>query len=400
MAKEIICYADDATGALDVAGAFYSRGYEATVALEAEISDDLDSNCRVYAQNSRYDSPAESKEKLASALSRIDKDLLSQINLFLKVDSTLRGNVLGNLDQISDFVNGRPIFLAPSLPLFGRTCVDGHYLVNGVPILETEFAKDSAFKYISSALNDNRVDIEHIDWRTLSHGPNAVADRVSSSGAKKFSFDTKDEDDLSVIVQTGLLIQAIMVGSQGLARALPNVGFQQSQEFIPDTSLPTLFVVGSLHKITRVQKTKLAKVGISGIDIGDGNLGNITELQAINYQIKENLSNGVTTYLSTPDIPRNDAGIWREMEEAIQEVTLVNEVPHNLVIVGGETARATFKGRQISTIAIKSEYEPGVPISSQKGQHEAILTKAGSFGHSNTLVDIYHFLNKGYERRI
>jgi len=394
MAKELLCFADDTTGGLDVAGSFYSRGYETAVCLEADCQEDADMTCQVYTHNSRDETPDESKKKLVVALGQIDRDFLSRVNLFLKVDSTLRGNILSDIDTVSEVVADTPIFLAPAFPFYGRMCVDGIYSVRGTPITDTEFATDPAFNYTSSFLTNNRKDIEHIDWRTLSQGPNVVAARVSSSDTNKFTFDTRDEADLAVIARAGLLMKAVMVGASGLARAIPRKQLPQGQPFVPDTNLPTLFVIGSIHEMSRMQKTQLAAIGVTGVDIPLDHVGNIRELQTINDHVKESLGNGSTLYLATPDSPTNDEGIWREMEDSVSEVTRISEVPHNLVIVGGETARATFRGRQITTLAIKSEYEPGIPISSERDRNEAIFTKAGGFGHSNTLVDIYQFLQK------
>lgn len=394
MAKELLCFADDTTGALDVAGSFYSRGYETAVCLEADCQEAADTTCQVYTHNSRYKTPYESKKQLVAALGQIDKDFLSRVNLFLKVDSTLRGNILSDIDTVSEVVTDTPIFLAPAFPFYGRTCIDGIYSVRGTPILDTEFAMDPAFNYTSSSLTNNRKDIEHVDWRTLSQGPNAVVARVSSSDTNKFTFDTRDETDLAVIARAGLLIRAVMVGASGLARAIPRKQLPQGQPFIPDTNLPTLFVIGSMHEMSRLQKAQLATIGVAGVEIPIDQVGNFRELQTINDYVKESLDNGSTLYLATPDSPTDDEGIWREMENSVSEVTRISEVPHNLVIVGGETARATFRGRQITRLAIRSEYEPGIPISSRGDLKEAILTKAGSFGHSNTLVDIYQFLQK------
>jgi uncharacterized protein YgbK (DUF1537 family) len=59
-----------------------------------------------------------------------------------------------------------------------------------------------------------------------------------------------------------------------------------------------------------------------------------------------------------------------------------------LIIVGGETARAALKARNITEVQITGEFEPGIPISKAATSNGKIYTKAGAFGQADTLVKI------------
>lgn len=390
MNKELHCYADDVTGALDVAGSFYSRGYQATVLIDQDFLDIPQSPCLVTNLNSRYDSPIKSAEKLSEAIGRTD--LKGEVSIFLKVDSTLRGNVLSDSRVLGQLVKEKPVFIAPSFPFYGRICVNGVFLVKNQPILETEFADDKAFHYSSSLLNDYEQDIEHIDWRVLDKGVDAIVARVDSSSTNRFTFDTRNQTDLELIVDAGLSIEASLVGSSGLARALPK-GVLPQATYNVDNSMPALFVVGSIHQISRMQKDELVRSGVFGVELSHQDIGNARALQDIKEATQEGLEREGIVYIATPKEITNDEILWHEIEASIAQAAQIQDVRHNLVLVGGETAKAVLGGRDIKTLEIRLEYESGIPISTEPQKTDALLTKAGGFGHSNTLVDIRRFIH-------
>lgn len=258
MNREIIGFADDTTGALDVAGSFQSRGRRTTVQLELGDQGNGVASCHVVNLNSRYDTPTESGAKLRDGFERFG---MGKGSVFLKVDSTLRGNVAADAAVLQDLLPDIPLFIAPAFPFYGRTCLEGNYLVKGQPILDTEFARDRAFRWSSSQLHDNRSDVDHIDWRVLERGVDAVLNRVGNSDHRIFTFDTRDQTDLEVIADAGLEVSAAMIGSSGLARAFPKER-TSVQDFEVDNTIPTLYVVGSIHPTSRVQKEELDRKSV------------------------------------------------------------------------------------------------------------------------------------------
>lgn len=240
-------------------------------------------------------------------------------------------------------------------------------------------------------MHDNQADVEHIDWRILERGVDAVLNRVDNSSRRIFTFDTRDQTDLEVIADAGLEMNAAMIGSSGLARAFPKER-TSVRDLNVDSSIPTLYVVGSIHATSRAQKEELAQHGVPGVELLRRDIGNSRALDQIRDQAEHKLDAGETVYIATPDEVTSDAALWREIEDSMGHVSGIRSVRHNLVIVGGETARATLKGRDISSLEVRSEYEAGIPVSTEKDKTEAILTKAGGFGHANTLVDIHNYL--------
>jgi len=189
----------------------------------------------------------------------------------------------------------------------------------------------------------------------------------------------------------GLEVNAAMIGSSGLARAFPKER-TSIQELDVDNTIPTLYVVGSIHPTSRTQKEELAQHGVPGVELLRRHIGNTRSLDQIRDQAEQRLADGKSVYIATPDEVTSDASVWRDIENSMGHVSGIHSVRHNLVIVGGETARATLRSRDIHALEVRSEYEAGIPVSTEKDRTEAILTKAGGFGHANTLVDIHNYL--------
>jgi uncharacterized protein YgbK (DUF1537 family) len=389
----IVGFADDATGAMDVAGSFHSRGYSAQVNLEEPLLVD-DGVVAVTNLSSRYDIPEASTEKLATALQQSNIDEHSSL-AFLKVDSTLRGNLAEDSSVMRRFSGGRPLFIAPAFPFYGRTCIDGVYFVKGKPILETEFAQDRKFQHGSSILGDSFDDTAHIGWQTLDGGIGAVIETVERSTKSAFTFDSRDQTDLEVIAGAGLALEASMIGSSGLARAFPKTE-SIGQEVTPVyDSLPALFIVGSLHKISRDQKHRLLKDNVASVDIQPYEIGNRQANRRLKPYILDCLLKDMPICLSTVDSAIDETNLQVKLEDTLGECAAILEVPHNLVIAGGETVRATLKARGIGSLLLRGEYEEGIPIAARSvHSRESIITKAGGFGHAETLSNIHNFIRR------
>ncbi|MCL4353153.1 four-carbon acid sugar kinase family protein [Patescibacteria group bacterium] len=383
MAKKILCCSDDATGALDAGGAFHSRGYETVIRLQQDKPEISQIECLILDLNSRYNNPKVSRNKLGRAIEM--NGLGSTIPLFLKIDSTLRGNFLSDIDILQQFNTNKPIFIAPAFPFHGRLCVNGVYLIKERPVMETEFVRDRAFHKTSSLIHENRTDTEHINWRLLDKGIGNILRITAKSKKRKFTFDTRDQTDLELIVKAGISIGASMAGSSGLASALPKISDKQVG-FAIDKTKPTLFVIGSINQVSRLQRDAFKNLGTPGVELSSKDIGNSKSLQAVKDYLQKQLKKSKAVYISGPNEIVNNEVMRRKIEQSISEVTNISKVMHNLVIVGGKTTRATLSGRNIDKLLIQSEYESGIPISAHPNRPELILTKAGGFGHQNTLV--------------
>jgi uncharacterized protein YgbK (DUF1537 family) len=65
-----------------------------------------------------------------------------------------------------------------------------------------------------------------------------------------------------------------------------------------------------------------------------------------------------------------------------------------LLLTGGETARAVIDTLGVGSMTVVGEIEPGVVVSRLPGDLPLLVTKAGAFGDSRTLVRIRAALSR------
>lgn len=137
MNRAILALADDMTGALETGAMFASAGFRTVVS--ARESGFGDAEALVLDTESRHLSPGEAAarvESLARAAGRAEW-------IYKKTDSTLRGNIAAELAALAQLFPQWRIGYAPAYPAQGRTVKDAVVLVDGVPVHETEFARDA-----------------------------------------------------------------------------------------------------------------------------------------------------------------------------------------------------------------------------------------------------------------
>src|SRR5829696_6628688 len=256
--KLIAIIADDLTGAADAGVQFVHAGYRTVVFFsESEVlAEDLD------AVSFDTDSRAMPAGFAAKRVLEAARGVREARVVYKKLDSTLRGNVAAELAAALGGARRERAVVAPAFPAAGRTTVGGIQRVHGVPVDETEMAKDPNTP-VSEA-----------------HVPSMLADTFSSVGA----LGVEDLADLELVRKTledcecvvadaerdadlETLVRALpdpatvlWAGSAGLALALGSVYPGPCAE---DASVqrapvrPVLVVVGSLSGIAREQGRRL-----------------------------------------------------------------------------------------------------------------------------------------------
>ena len=139
--------ADDLTGALDAAAPFAARGAQTRVViaperLEAALRAWGEAPPEVIAVNteSRHLSAAAAAERVAAVTRRLAP--LGPGVWFKKVDSTLRGHVAAEVRAAWAGSRRPAVVIAPAFPAEGRVTVEGIQHVRGVPVHESDYARD------------------------------------------------------------------------------------------------------------------------------------------------------------------------------------------------------------------------------------------------------------------
>lgn len=216
------------------------------------------------------------------------------------------------------------------------------------------------------------------------------------------------DDDLRAIsrvsrVSLALGRETVWAGSAGLAHHLPAaVNLSANLPAWPPRSLavgPALIVIGSMSSVSRRQVEELGQhpsVRILAIPPEVLLAGpRSADWSRYALQIRASLLAGNDTAVTLqPDGPF-DPSMGRRLSAAMSTMIEPSvDLVGALVASGGETARAILDLWGVTGLRILGELEPGLPIAVTEGWRRAlpVLTKAGRFGNSQTLVHCLQFL--------
>jgi uncharacterized protein YgbK (DUF1537 family) len=356
--------ADDLSGALDAAAAFHKSGRRVKIALSAREWPDASPEDVVgittETRNATGDAAAEIvRGVVAQARERGDR------LIYKKIDSTLRGPVAAELAALAAALPEARFLFAPSNPAVGRTVRAGRLLVHGVPVAETEFARDPI-----SPVRESSIPVLLGD---------AGAGRVTIA-------DAETAVDLAKAVQqmqsAGKLWVAI--GSGALAHPLAALGAGQSsvtqaaENLLPQG--PAIFVGGSAHAINRIQAGDLARAcGVPVREVRPGQLDTVTGLA-----ISDIARHGSVALLLAAE--------WVESGNALRSITNVAQTvaletqATRIFATGGETAFAVCRALSVSCLTFHQEVEPGLGLAWAEGTVGTMCwaVKPGGFGDANT----------------
>jgi uncharacterized protein YgbK (DUF1537 family) len=319
---EVFALADDLTGALEVGALFAATGAAVKVGIE----------CAPAAAVTIVD--LESRHLEDAAAATIVRNFATAAKqkgepfVFLKVDSTVRGPIAASIAALSGVWPHREIFFTPAYPKLGRTVVNGHLLVDGVPINGTPFRHDPTHPARSSHLAELLGGL-----------------RV---------FDAASDYDLARIARAAVQARAsIIVGSGGLAReAAPLLPISRNApQNLPPIGKP-IVVSGSMHAISAEQLRRAGSwpvIECSAFSSGPEALGNLTQA-------------------------------------ALERIGAID----TMIVFGGDTARSLMNALGVRDIEPAGEALPGIPVSRiiSDGRPLTLITKAGGFGGPDLLPQL------------
>ncbi|MCD6049275.1 MAG: hypothetical protein K0Q55_678 [Verrucomicrobia bacterium] len=144
----IVVLADDLTGAAELAGAAWKRGFTAEVQREFSPQSSAEVICV------DTDTRSLSRDLAAAAVQRIASQVAQAKPRYLykKCDSVLRGQVLAEMRAIMAATGKGRAILVSANPSRGRVIRGGEYFVQGKPVNETAFAHDPEYPRISAVV--------------------------------------------------------------------------------------------------------------------------------------------------------------------------------------------------------------------------------------------------------
>ncbi len=399
--------ADDLTGAMDTGVGLTQAGLSAVITFSSVVS--VTSDAVVATTDSRAESAGEAYHRVKSVAERF-----RDYYIYKKIDSTLRGNIAAELQALLDVTHVSHTVICPAFPAIKRTVVDGHLLVDGIPVHQTSFSRDPVSPVHNSDIVDllragSGISAENLNVQEVERGPEYLAKRIHESEHKAIVIDATEDKHLRSIAQALALSETRLLpcGSGGLGAQIPLAfGYSDIGHKLPSpVAGPALLAVGSRNDVTLQQLQRvmdligppLVRVEPREFRTRSGRDPRANQLASdIVSLLSENRTVVVSSSLSdyAPQLRHTMAPILG----AIVLRVLATGTLAGLFLSGGDVARAVCGDDGIQALRILGDLQPGVIVGEAVGErHQGlrVVTKAGGFGNEDALVHAIQHLSQG-----
>jgi len=420
----IYVIADDLTGANDTGVQFAKKGYNTKLLIfDKQSTIIIPDNSDVFVIDT------ETRETESKTAREVLRDIFKKINInendmiYKKVDSTLRGNVGVEIEEIMNILKKDICIFSSSLPSQQRITVRGYLIVDQKPLGLSEYSSNhlhqgehSFIPFLLERQTDFPVD--QIDLKDVAKGEKAILLKINElyqKGNKIIVIDSTNEEHLKDIFISGLTFDGSVLfsGSAGLANHFPHM-YRKNVDLkinIENNKSPVIVVAGSRNSIVENQinylknRLSLAELRID-LELIFSNKNRILN----NYTTKciEAIKNNRDLVIHTNATYNEEKSInkklmlkyhlsFRGLEIKIKnflgELTskiVENSNIRNLILTGGDIALGVCNTLGISNLTILDELLPGIPLSTTcyENIHLNIITKAGGFGEEDTLYKL------------
>jgi uncharacterized protein YgbK (DUF1537 family) len=367
--------ADDLSGALDAAAAFHHAGRRVRIVLSAGDCLAADDAVTGVTTETRNAPPAIAADVVAATIARGQAQGARLV--YKKIDSTLRGPVAAEIAALAQRLPGTRILLAPANPAVGRTVRDGVLLVHGVPVGETEFARDPV-----SPVREGNL-------HRLLGGAGGAAVVVADAGSAA-------DLEAAVARMDAAGGAWVAVGSGALARPVAARGMRGARPAgatagVSVTPGPILLLGGSAHAGNRTQAETLwreRRVPVHEL--------RLAEPAAAVAAVSGSLRSGPGASLLVEAARGDSAAVLRTLTGAAAAIIAATGA-NRIFATGGETAFALCGALGIATLEFEAELEPGLSLSrarTARGDMRFAI-KPGGFGTAGTWVRAWEEMQAG-----
>jgi uncharacterized protein YgbK (DUF1537 family) len=359
----IAVLADDLSGAAEVAAKFLGRATELSLLLDTfRPSPGL----VVTDLNTRTMTQLDAVRTMRAALAEVP----AGTRVVKKIDSLLRGHVGA---EVAVLAERGPVMVAAALPSLGRTVRDGVLYLGDTPLHETRaWAAESELP------------------------PLSVADlfRGLAGSARITVCDAETDADLDAIVSASSRRPDVqLVGTSALAAALARtlpVRRVNTEHHPPSKTVLT--VIGTAAPVAAGQAEALVADGARAVSVDARAL---LHDKADPEPIQRALAHGsvvvtIGGVLDPAEAQLVSAALGRFI------ATVQAEYRPDLVLTGGETARAVVDAVGITALRPVHEIHHGAVVSLTPDGRR-VVTRPGSFGDTNSLVTITRYLTQRNE---
>jgi uncharacterized protein YgbK (DUF1537 family) len=381
---DIVCLADDLSGALEVGGKFAGAGLSALVCTLTGLSrlSRRDSHqVLVIDTETRHLVPDRAYEILRSLAGSMRHQALRC--LFKKTDSTLRGNIAAELHALTASFPDSPLYYVAAYPSMGRTVRNGTLFVDGSPVSETAFALDAlnpvSESHIPSLLH-HRMEVRSIVPAQIERALDPVV----------YVVDGDTEDDVRRVASALTASRRFLLaagpaafpGYLGAFIALERRK-RRTRRFATTRRERCLVINGSRHPLARQQVSLAISQGWTVCEpecLTAGAFGSGWVILQLN---------------ASPESRESEFGV--RVGEAVRDILRRVDVDA-MVVIGGDTAFQIVAALGCPFLLAEGEVVPGVPVARirtrepgsviRHGRDVFLITKAGGFGRPDVLLQI------------
>ncbi len=420
---KLVVVADDFTGANDTGVQLAKKGARTEVLLDERATVSPRADVLVINTESRALSAEEAGLKVSEALRPFFQEKAGQPIIYKKIDSTFRGNVGAEIAAAMKASGAMLAIIAAAIPAAGRTTREGQCLVQGIPLVETEFASDPKTPILSSHIGtliglQSTLPVYEACLETVRGDELSVfLQQLATKGPCCVVMDAELDGDLVQIAQAvgNLTASYILVGAAGLANALPPASY-----LTPKQRLPVLAVAGSMSEITQRQIAYAAReksLGIVDIDV-ETLLASpepetlfpyvraaVTVLEDRQHCVLRTCRDvgarqAIDELCRRYGYTRQQLGdyIGLRLGEITRQIIAGAQIG-GLFLTGGDIAIAVARALGAEGYRIAAEVAPCVPCGTfvnSEIDDLPVITKAGGFGNETTLRDALYFIEEMY----
>lgn len=390
--------ADDFTGSNDTGVQMCRRGLDTSVMFAGHPLP-AGASSVVIDTESRGLTGEEARAVTAGAVKDVDLSVYKYV--IKKVDSTIRGNVAEEVQAVDEAYGSELVIFAPALPDLDRTTVKGVHMLKGVPITQTELAKDPKKPVTEDNLANilRRVyteEVRHVSIEEIRE------DRIDLTGCRLFTFDAELNSDLQKIISAARAMgkRTLWVGTAAMA---DNIMELESRTY------PALGIAASVSAVTNGQIKAAEAAGVKLVQVPVHKILSKEETTApyIDAVVESLQAGRDTILLSSSTYDRSELALSSEAGAKLgMETAQVSEYVQTMMgemakavfararvsgafITGGDTAMGVLAALRADGSAILSEIAVGLPMMRLVGGEMdglKTVTKAGAFGKEDAIL--------------
>lgn len=330
---------------------------------------------------------------------------------FKKIDSTMRGNTGSEIVAAVAATHSKAALICPAIPKLGRTCLDGVIMVNDQPLAESDMGQDPFHPLTTSTISkilEQQIDLPccHLSLAEIRGHYADLMTRVRvmiAEGCCLIIADAEVQQDLNKLA--ALLEKnpdILPVGAAGLAEAISMQFEQVVSNSAPDVRPGRMLaVVGSLTEISRAQVEFARAEGhfqILELDVVAAKDDLEAETDRLVAEIRHGSGGHLLLRTKVSERHKQQPALDGELvAELLGNVTRVicQEGSCSIVFTtGGSTSMGVARALDIKVVTLRQELMPGVVLGECQTPGLGVrwfVTKAGGFGHEQTLNDLAEY---------